>query len=71
MAHDRLGADEITVRDGDQCISLVRLEDGWHFRVESDIEGKIFDGRVTELSELLVGHPVAASALDSLPQDPA
>ena len=71
MADDRLGADEITVRDGHLRISLVRLEDGWHAHVESDIEGKIFDGRVTELSELLAGHPVAASALESLPQDPA
>ena len=32
------------------------MHDGWYAIVESEIEGKIFEGRVTELSELLAGH---------------
>ena len=70
MSDERIGADEITVRDGHLRIDLVRMEDGWHARVSSDLEGPVFEGRVTELSELLAGHPVAASALGSLPPDP-
>ncbi len=46
------------------------MEDGWHARITSDIEGPIFEGLVTELSDLLAGHPVAASAVSSLPPDP-
>ena len=54
---------EITVRDGHLTILLGRLEDGWFARVESDIEGAIFEGRITELSELLAGHlPDSAKA---------
>lgn len=49
-------ASEITVHDGHLSIHLTQLEDGWHARVDSAIEGRIFDGHVTELSDLLVGH---------------
>jgi hypothetical protein len=55
--------DEITVRDGHLLIQLGRMHDGWYARVESDIEGKIFEGPITELSELLVGNPIL-DALD-------
>ena len=69
MSDERIGADEITVRDGHLRIRLVRMEEGWHARIVSDLEGPIFEGHVTELSELLAGHPVAASAVSTLPQD--
>ena len=55
-------ADEIVVRDGHLTITLCKLDDGWRALVESQIEGRIFDGRVTELSELLAGQPVDGSA---------
>ena len=71
MSDDRIGADEITVRDGHLRIRLSRLDDGWHARVESDLEGLVFDGHLTELSELLAGHPAAPSTLRSLPSDPS
>ena len=70
MSGERIGADEITVKDGHLRIRLLRMEDGWHARITSDIEGPIFEGLVTELSDLLAGHPVAASAVSSLPPDP-
>ena len=70
MSRERVGADEITVRDGHLRIDLVRMEDGWHAQIVSDFEGLIFKGHVTELSDLLAGHPVAASAVGSLPPDP-
>ena len=57
---NRIAPDEITVRDGHLSIRLGQLADGWYAVVESDIEGKIFEGRVTELSELLAGQPVQA-----------
>lgn len=70
MSGERIGADEITVKDGHLRIRLLRTEDGWHARIVSDIEGPIFEGHVTELSELLAGHPDAASAVSSLLPDP-
>ncbi len=69
MSDERIGPDEITVRDGHLQIRLIRMEDGWHARIVSDLEGAVFEGKVTELSELLVGDTVAASALRSLPAD--
>ena len=65
----RIGADEITVRDGHLRIRLIRMENGWHARIDSDLEGHIFEGHVTELSDLLAGHPAAAAALSALPPD--
>lgn len=47
---------EISVKDGHLNIRLAQLSDGWYARVESDIEGPIFEGRVTELSDLLAGQ---------------
>ena len=49
-------ADEIVVHDGHLTIRLLKVEDGWRANVESSIEGKIFDGPVAELSDLLAGH---------------
>ena len=70
MNDERIGADEITVRDGHLRIRLLRMEDGWHAQIVSDIEGPIFEGHVTELSELLAGHPIAASAVGTVLPDP-
>lgn len=70
MSDERIGADEITVRDGHLRIRLLRMEDGWHAQIVSDIEGPIFEGHVTELSELLAGHPAAASAVGAILPDP-
>ena len=56
MNDRRIAPSEITVRDGHLTIRLWQLEDGWYAMVESEIEGRIFDGRITELSELLAGH---------------
>ena len=69
MSDERIGADEITVKDGHLRIDLVRMQDGWHARIVSDLEGPIFEGHVTELSDLLAGQPAAAAALSSLPPD--
>ena len=56
--------DEITVKDGHLTIKLVRLKDSWYADIESNIEGKIFSGRVSEMSELLVSSlPVDAFTL--------
>jgi hypothetical protein len=64
--HDNsIAPTEITVHDGHLTILLGRLEDGWYAKVESDIEGAIFEGRITELSELLAGHPL----IDALQED--
>lgn len=51
-------ADEIVVRDGHLTIKLFKLADGWYAQVDSAIEGKIFEGRVTEMSGLLAGHSI-------------
>ena len=56
MNKRRIAPDEITVHDGHLTIKLHQMETGWYAIVESEIEGKIFEGRVTELSELLAGH---------------
>jgi hypothetical protein len=47
---------EITVQDGHLSMKLTQVEDGWYAIVESIYEGKIFEGRVTELSDLLAGN---------------
>jgi hypothetical protein len=47
---------EITVQDGHLTMKLTQVEDGWYAIVESIYEGKIFEGRVTELSDLLAGN---------------
>jgi hypothetical protein len=47
---------EITVQDGHLTMKLSQMETGWYAIVESVYEGKIFEGRVTELSDLLVGN---------------
>ena len=49
--------DEIVVRDGHLTIKLFKLDGGWYAQVESSLEGKIFEGRVTEMSGLLA-HPL-------------
>jgi hypothetical protein len=55
--HDRrIAPSQIIVHDGHLTIHLDQLEDGWYARIESEIEGKIFEGHVTELSDLLAGH---------------
>ncbi len=56
MNQRRIAPDEITVQDGHLTIKLHQMETGWYAIVESEIEGKIFEGRVTELSDLLAGH---------------
>ncbi len=52
-------ADEIVVRDGHLTIRLRKIADGWRATVESSIEGRVFEGRVAEMSELLVGDYAA------------
>jgi hypothetical protein len=47
---------EITVQDGHLTMKLSQMETGWYAIVESTYEGKIFEGRVTELSDLLAGN---------------
>ena len=49
-------ADELVVHDGHLTIRLIKLEDGWRANVESSIEGKIFEGPVAEMSDLLAGQ---------------
>ena len=49
-------ADEIIVKDGHLTIKLKRLEDCWLAEIESEFEGKIFSGPVTEMSELIVNN---------------
>jgi len=57
-------ADEIIVNDGHLTIRLSKLGDSWYAQVESSIEGKIFEGRITELSDLLAGNPVVDALAD-------
>ncbi|MDA0798947.1 MAG: hypothetical protein O2826_12830 [Chloroflexi bacterium] len=47
---------EITVQDGHLTMKLSQMETGWYAIVESAYEGNIFEGRVTELSDLLAGN---------------
>ena len=54
-------ADEIVVRDGHLTINLSKLSDGWRARIESAYEGRVFDGRVTEMSDLLAGRAVPSA----------
>ena len=53
---------EITVQDGHLTMKLNQISDGWYAVVESAYEGKIFEGHVTEISELLAGN--ISSVLD-------
>ncbi len=55
-------ADEIVVRDGHLTINLYKLSDGWYALIESAYEGRVFEGRVTEMSGLLAGHPAVSAA---------
>ncbi len=57
-------ADEIVVRDGHLTINLSKLSDGWRARIESAYEGQVFEGRVTELSDLLAGRAVPNADAD-------
>ncbi len=61
-----LGAGEIVVHNGHLTIFAARISDGWYARMESSIEGPIFEGRVEELSDLLMGnvpeHPAPEDA---------
>lgn len=54
-------ADEIVVRDGHLTINLYKLSDGWYALIESAYEGRVFEGRVTEMSGLLAGHPAVTA----------
>ncbi|MBI68245.1 MAG: hypothetical protein CL777_05825 [Chloroflexi bacterium] len=56
--------DEILVKDGHLTIRLVRLEDSWYANIESAIEGKIFSGPVTEMSELIVSNSDISSLIN-------
>ena len=56
--------DEILVKDGQLTIRLVRLEDSWYANIESAIEGKIFSGPVTEMSELIVSNSAISSLIN-------
>jgi hypothetical protein len=71
MDDNRVAPSEITVRDGHLTIKLGQLKDGWYAIVESDIEGKIFEGRITELSELLAGHPFSNASAQRPEDNPA
>jgi hypothetical protein len=51
-----IAPEEITVQDGHLTMKLTQVDDGWYAIVESAYEGKIFEGRVTELSDLLAGN---------------
>jgi len=55
---------EITVQDGHLTMKLNQINDGWYAVVESVYEGKIFEGRVTELSDLLAGNFPGRDATD-------
>ena len=57
--------DEIVVRDGHLTIKLFKLDGGWYAQVESSLEGKIFEGRVTEMSGLLAGHPLVSTLMEA------
>jgi hypothetical protein len=62
MNQRRIAPDEITVQDGHLTIKLNQMQTGWYAVVESEIEGKIFEGRVTELSDLLAGQTPCSTA---------
>ncbi len=64
-------ADEIVVRDGHLTINLYKLRDGWHALIESAYEGRVFEGKVTEMSGLLAGHPAVAAAADGADEEEA
>ncbi len=49
---------EISVQDGHLHIQLSQVEDGWFARIESDLEGAVFEGHVTELRDLLAGTSI-------------
>ena len=51
-----IAPNEITVQDGHLTMRLNQVDDGWYAIVESAYEGKIFEGHVTEISELLAGN---------------
>ncbi|MEK9659324.1 MAG: hypothetical protein VW450_05205 [Chloroflexota bacterium] len=59
-----LGAGEIVVHHGHLTIFAARISDGWYARMESSIEGPIFEGRVEELSDLLMGNVPEHPQLD-------
>lgn len=59
-------ADEIVVRDGHLTINLYKLSDGWSARIESAYEGRVFEGRVTEMSDLLAGRPAPGDGEEAL-----
>ena len=61
---------EITVKDGHLNMKLSQMETGWYAIVESDYEGKIFEGRVTELSDLLAGNIPQLDNDDEEPDTP-
>ena len=61
MNQHRIAPNEITVQDGHLTIKLHQMETGWYAIMESEIEGKIFEGRVTELSDLLADNVQMAS----------
>ena len=54
----------VVVRDGHLTIKLFKLDGGWYAQVESSLEGKIFEGRVTEMSGLLAGHPLVSTLME-------
>lgn len=60
MAADKprrsIAPNEITVHDGHLTMRLNQISDGWYAVIESAYEGKIFEGHVTEVSELLAGN---------------
>ena len=65
MANDRsrrfdrskhIAPDEITVQDGHLTMRLSQTDDGWYAVVDSAYEGKIFEGHVTDLAELMAGN---------------
>lgn len=61
---------EITVQDGHLTMKLSQMETGWYAIVESEYEGKIFEGRVTELSDLLAGNIPQLDDADAEPDSP-
>ena len=49
-------ADEIFVKDGHLRIRLHRLHNSWFAEIESEFEGRIFSGPVTEMSDLIINN---------------
>jgi hypothetical protein len=66
-----IAPEEITVQDGHLTMKLTQVDDGWYAIVESAYEGKIFEGRVTELSDLLAGNMPALDDDDGAKETPA